>query len=334
MFIFTKDQKIVPHLSNIISIYKNTPILPQLESYKPIYAGGWPTALLFAPRDRLHISQAYYTDFDIYFEDNDNLVACEAHIEQTIANQFPIIEKVDTDNATTYVFQLPDHSGFLNNTLWLQLVKCIHGNPEQILDTYDFINSAVAFVPSAFAEGGICFHKEAPSYHVKGHLEIHNPWMLSTEKIDSTNIVIQLMRFKKYCVRWNYTLGEKALNKLLDVYKDNPELKIEKDTLYAVAGSGGRYTGFQYIGLANQNIWEAIAPIIRASSYWNDSLDIHGKIKEASDEVFLDPNINVQPEPTADNYSAVIYDGQVVYEARTDVFPAITYNTHYNVQYT
>jgi hypothetical protein len=117
-------------------------------------------------------------------------------------------------------------------------------------------------------------HYEAPSLHIDKKLDILDPWMLEdTENIIEANAVVQLMRFKKYCLRWNYSLSRRSFDKLYSLYKKQPDICIQANQTYLVRN--GPYDRQTYIGLAEQNVWQAIAPILKDCHYWDDSLDIH-----------------------------------------------------------
>jgi hypothetical protein len=282
-----QNNKILPHKENILKIHNSHPVLNLLNDYNPIIAGGYPMALLFAPRKKENTDQivpGYYSDYDIYFETKDAFESAQAHIE---ANYDPFdFRKYETTNASSYtLYNEPDPILGPDKSTQIQLIRKLTAPPQDALKTFDFINCAVGYAPKT---GSFFVHEKAFAYHYNKELEILNPWML--EGLDDTdaellgkdniaslsNIIIQIARFKKYCIRWEYTLGTKAFQKLLSIYEKHPHLKMEKDMTLRV--TGGLYDQAEYVALQNQNVWEAIAPIIRSHELWRDYKDEHGHL--------------------------------------------------------
>ena len=46
---------------NIKSLYASNPVLKEIENLDPVFAGGYPMALLFAPRDKAGKIGSYYS---------------------------------------------------------------------------------------------------------------------------------------------------------------------------------------------------------------------------------------------------------------------------------
>ena len=238
----------------------------------PFFAGGYPTALLLAPRSKtssIEIRPGYYDDYDVYFENNDKLEHARTRLSAGGADIL-----IETDNATTYGFTMPQ--GYVQQ---IQLIKCVIDTPKNILSSFDFVNAAAGYQPLA---NKIYFHAQIFDYHIERKLEILNPWMLSDlDNIQKENIIIQLLRFKKYCLRWEYSLSDKAFDLLLDIYNKFPECKITRNQHYRAALQGA-YAQTYYIALRNENIWNCLASIIKRHPNWNNSLDRHGILVDSA----------------------------------------------------
>ena len=291
----SKKDNVLPHFQNILNIHSTNTLFSCIEQYDPLYAGGYPMSLLFAPRWRsnpLKIKSGYYSDYDIYFstkEDFENALKSlndkynPEHASYTSDALWKIAQTITTNNAVTLIFANEDP--VTGNRLQLQLIKKVTNPPKAILQTFDFINCAVGFAP---AQEKFYLHKDVFSYHNIKELEILCPWMLD-ELTDETvnNVIIQVARFKKYCKRWDYTLGSKAFDKLIETYLRYPNLKTEKGI--GIISEGGAYDGSTFIALANQNIWQAIGSILRIHPKWPSFKDPHGIL---TDNAFdIDTNI-------------------------------------------
>jgi hypothetical protein len=267
-----RGDKSIPHRDNIVSIHKNLSYLHSLTECNPLFAGGYPTALLLAPRAKgnsIELRPGYYNDYDVYFETSENLDRARAHL---LANSATAL--IETNNAATYGIAMPN--GFVQQ---IQLIKLIIDTPENILSSFDFVNSAVGYQPLT---DKIYFHTQVFDCHIERKLEILNPWMLaSLDTIQEENIIIQLLRFKKYCLRWEYNLSDKAFNLLLDIYNRFPKCKVTRNQHYRAA-SQGAYAQTYYIALRNENIWNCLASIIKRHPNWDNSLDKHGVLVDAT----------------------------------------------------
>jgi len=274
---FTEGSKAIPHFQNIVDIHSNLPpILQSLSEYNPIYAGGYPMSLVFAPRisSQLKIQAGYYHDYDIYFPTQEDLTGAtsrlDTHLNTANGNRY------ETNNAITYKFNQPTSTEF--PYLAIQIIKRVVGRPKDILSSFDFKNCAIGFLPNSKE---LYLHKEAPKLHLDKKLDVLNPWMIyPPEDTITDNAIIQLMRFKKYCLRWGYSLSKQSLNLLLRVYKKSPDIAIHQNQGYTA--TGGPYSGIRFIGTINQNLWSAMAPLLTANEHWSDNFDYHGKILPSS----------------------------------------------------
>lgn len=269
----TKDQAVIPHFQNILDIHNNNPVLSCIDNCDPLFAGGYPMSLLLAPRfrqNKLKLKPGFYSDYDIYFSNEKDLQKAYECLDNGAAGA--IVNRVETNNAITYV--LAEQDPVLNAPIQLQLIKKVTEPPQKVLSSFDFINCAVGFSPKNKA---IFLHKDLFSCHNIRELEILKPWMLDEVTDDTvSNVIIQVARFKKYCMRWDYTLGNKAFWKLMEVYQKYPHLKTSRGI--GITCNGGTYDQQTFIAAENTNIWEAIASILRIHPEWTSYKDPHGII--------------------------------------------------------
>lgn len=280
----------IGHFDNIQSIHRSqSEILNSVEEFNPLYAGGYPMALLFAPRltGNTKIKPGYYHDYDLYFPDESKLQAATERLNEKLG---PFNGTVyETENALTYKFEISP-----TVETHIQVVKIRSGTPQEILSTFDFKNCAVGYSP---ATKTVHFHYQSPKLHIDKKLDILEPWMIDDipDAVEA-NVIVQLMRFKKYCLRWNYSLTENSFNKLYALYKERPDIKIQANQTYLV--HDGPYDRQTFIGLQNQNVWSAIAPIMRDNTYWSDELDVHNLIKNSNELTYEDTIAATAPTPT------------------------------------
>lgn len=266
--------KLIPHISNIRNIHKNQPIINSINEFSPFFAGGYPMSLLFAPREgvnSLKIKDGYYSDYDIYFQNIDKLHAAKDVIYKLYESEYSISE-IDTDNAITLSCTKGN-----DKVIQLQLIKKCLFPPEQILPTFDFVNCAVGYCPAAET---FYVHGNAINCHHNRKLEILDPWMLKNlpEEINEeniSNIIIQIARFKKYCIRWDYTLSDKSYELLLSIYNQHPNIVTSKNVVYNTSQG---YNGLGFIARENQNIWLSLGELLRSHPLWSSSVDEHGII--------------------------------------------------------
>ena len=291
MFIHaTPDDGLIPHHENIIKVHGQNPLTTQLDTLNAIYAGGYAMALLFAPRVKnfsTRMEDGYYGDYDLYAKDPEDLERLIAAAKAMFIPEHPLAASphiVETDKAIS--FQIEHEEEHQN----VQIIKFHTGSPEEILARYDFVNCAVTYDPSNHM---ISMHKDTLVAHLNETLEILNPWMLNEISEETKrNVIIQLIRFKKYCYRWNYTIGERAFDLLMEIYTRYPEIRIEKDVRYGT-GSGEEIPIF---GKRNQNVWEAMACLFKQYSDWSDDLDTIGHINRGSDEFLANDQFFAEPE--------------------------------------
>lgn len=258
---------------NIKATYASNPVLKEIEQLNPVFAGGYPMALLFAPRDSSGKIGSYYSDYDIYFENPDN---CSAAIE-IIKSNSENYEQFSTENAETLITSSENSE---EKTTY-QIVTKFNYSPEDVVDTFDFTNCAIAFTP---LDQTFTCHLTTIKDHLEKNLNVHNPWMLNKllkEELSDEQIVtyacVQIARFKKYMYRWDYTLSDKSWNFLIEVYNKFPNI-LSKKNIHLVIDTGP-YNGFAYIAKENQNIWMAIKDCLSEHPSYNDFVDQHSILK-------------------------------------------------------
>lgn len=280
--------------NNIQNIHQKSKVSKEIEHLKPLYAGGYPMSLLFAPRkkgDLCSIDSIYYSDYDIYFEDTD-----KAEEAIRILGAMAVEVAYNTDNATTLKVKHPEATG--DATEVFQIVRKINGDAYSVLPTFDFVNCSIAYSP---LENSFFMHKQAPILHNERILNILNPWMITDALRDSSevtsNIIVQLLRFKKYCHRWDYSLSDDAFDLLIKAYEAYPELIV--NTNQTIRTTGGPYSGQAYYAWRNQNVWNAVAGLMTCHRKWKDYDDKIGRIKatlpQSSEEALNQPEISQIP---------------------------------------
>jgi len=282
LIINIKAEKINSALAeNIQKIHSNIPGLQKITELDPIFAGGYSMALLFAPREPGNVTKIktdYYSDFDVYFESESN--ALEAI---SVLSEFSSQEIYRTKNAATIMVDKLDNA---ENPTAFQIISKIQGKATDILESFDFVNCAVAYTPK---RKSFYLHKDAPKFHRERVLQILKPWMLeqclSTEASTSTdaleqNIVVQLARFKKYANRWEYALSDESFKKLISVYEKFPNIVTKSNIAYQT--TGGPYSGASYLAYRNQNIWKAMSDLFISHELWASYKDKAGVIQKTT----------------------------------------------------
>ena len=146
---FQRGSKAIRHFDNIVDIHKGLPaVIQDLNGCHPLYAGGYPMSLLFAPRKTeqiTKIAEGYYQDYDVYFPSEGNLLEA-IDILDSYADVLPTNKKFETENAITYTINTSDTSIAENpaseRQVSIQVIKRIVGSPEEILQSFDFKNLA------------------------------------------------------------------------------------------------------------------------------------------------------------------------------------------------
>ncbi len=260
----------IPHEDNIKDIHSSIERLAQLDRLGAIYAGGYPMALMFAPRKEHGdaIRDGFYHDHDIYFEDEYSANVAIALLD----SQPERFDKVsDTPNACSYKYIKLQRN---EPNLAIQIIKKVYGTAEDIVKRFDFVNCAIAYEPS---RNMMYWHEDAPDKHLESELEILDPWMLD-EPENRDHMLIQLARFRKYTLRWDYTLSDAAFARLLGIYLQMPELQLTKGVAMMIDNGNHEYAEHIFIGAKDDNVWEAISDVFCSHRSWSDDLDPHGHI--------------------------------------------------------
>ena len=267
--------EIIPHRDSMFATHNSNPVLAALDQLDPMYAGGYPLALFAAPRwgtDPTRIRSGYFTDVDIYPKTFRHMEEIRKFIEGNLGGNFNAGGAFKTPNAYSYLVEGP------NQTTKLQVMCTRFGTPKEVISSFDFVNCSIAIKPQGQE---VYFHKDLIKFHRKKELQILYPWMLNNygDRSQQHLVLVELLRFKKYCDRWDYTLSKDSLTKLLEIYESEPNLSIEKGKKYLL-GSGARAV----LANAGSNIWHVLAEHIKQSPYWDPSMDTHGIITNPLDK--------------------------------------------------
>ena len=102
---FKKGDKAIRHFDNIVEVHDALPkVVQDLNEHSPLYAGGYPMSLLFAPRKEdndKQIASGYYQDYDVYFPDEQKLSEAIEKLD-SYEQADELNSKYETENAITY----------------------------------------------------------------------------------------------------------------------------------------------------------------------------------------------------------------------------------------
>jgi hypothetical protein len=262
----TPSNELIPHHADFKKFFNKVPLLKHtITKTNALIAGGWPMAVLLGERSYTgKLDTSLFGDYDIYPQNKNSAQGILDCLRSSQVNKaFGPIREYASNNAST--FRCP-------NDLIIQVIlkpEAI-GTPKHILSHFDFVNCAIGYHP---VTDTVYFHKDLVNCHLKGELQILNPWMLNIQNADINSIVCQITRFQKYVSRWNYTLSKTTVEKIIETYNLKPHLDILRTRSYEI-GSGNLPTTF----LHTQNVWAYIKPALQASPYWEDHMDQHGYI--------------------------------------------------------
>ena len=272
----TATNELVPHYKNIFDILEINPITKLLSWTNATIAGGFATALFAAPRlghPPGLISRQYYKDIDIYPHDADDRAAIIDILETAFANS--IVRTHNTDRARTYTIKLTNKKNKTKVTWYTAQVMMIperEGPVKNIFDTYDFVTSVVAIT---LKNKEIFFHEDFTKHHVAKELVFYKPHYFNVDSAPE-DIIIQLLRIHKYCIRWDYKLATDTLSRLLQVYHAQPGICLDPTKTYSMnSGDTGKL-----ITTSDANIWKLMSRIIKEAPSWADTLDEHGLITD------------------------------------------------------
>jgi len=280
----TNSSKHIPHIENVVSIHKNyiqdNPLLSIIDEYNPLYAGGYAKALVFAPRtiNNYSLNNSYFTDFDLYFNHIDVINILIKDLKKYLKTKLEY-RICESDNAISLIPNETDRK-------IIQIVKGFTGSPEEILSSFDFKNCAIGYSP---LNENIYFHDAIFKLYLNKKLDILNPWMLDGE-ISEACFTIQLLRFKKYCERWNLTLSKRSFDKLYSLYCLYPNLILKSKTFYRSQSS---YSTTSFLNNNSDiNIWLFIKKYLIRNEFWNNELDIHGIITTSNNNSRVDDSLS------------------------------------------
>lgn len=256
-----------PHSENIKNIIERTTILDVLGDVDFYFTGGFAVALLYAPReqdDNLLLSNNYYSDIDLFFKDKQNLENAISILD-SLRSTRKLRKVCETENAITYEFY-----AFLDDLTFpqiynLQLIKKYTGTPNQILSTFDILNTRILYS-----------HKEDCWYSDSRYFDYQSAKKISltncTPLLDSNNpeypntIFFQLERISKYMQRYDLELDQKSLMKLIKIQRQLPDLSFEKNEKVVVRGY---YSSYSKNVSSTFNVWLAFINIFKNNSNWD-----------------------------------------------------------------
>lgn len=260
------------HYKNINSILEKTGISYIFKSIEYYIAGGFPTALLFAPReenDLTVINSGYYSDIDLFFLNQNEYHKAIEEINSLNSDprsnfNFSLIS--DTENASTYNFYYKDlskeHNSVFSTTI--QLVKKITGDPLEILKTFDIVNCSVMF---SLNKNEWYIHNDYISMFInkKIRLTTYTPMLEKTYESYPDSIFFQLERIAKYSKRYDLELDVNSLIKLLKINNELPDLSFEENKKVKVRG----YYSIYSTTITNTfSVWEAFKHLFEDNTFY------------------------------------------------------------------
>lgn len=264
------------HKDNIIKMIKKyAPFISDLNDVDFYIGGGFAAAILFAPRDETgeSLQENYFSDIDIFFQDKKSFYKTAAIMESSSS----FIRVSTTDNAYTYEY-LSD-SGYVT----VQCIKKYLGSPEEIVKTFDILNVGVFYNPKTDTWN---LHDKAISSTVNKTLATG-----STPLLDHNNpqfpdtIFFQLERFAKYQERYGLSLSPEIYFKLVQLYKEFPDLSYEKNEKVRVRGY---YSTYSRLVSKTFNVWQAFSFLFVDNEGW----DFFGKDLQAINDGYENQSEN------------------------------------------
>jgi hypothetical protein len=272
----------------MFAILDLNPIISEIKWSDPVIAGGFATALFAAPRIGRKpglISRKYYSDIDIYPNDDKHRMELKAQIESAFENE--IIKFHETERAWSFTIKIPqvkDKKKYSIYTAQIMRMKELENGIDNIFASYDLVSSVVAVRPYSQE---IYYHRDFMRHHLARELELYQPQMFFPTSSED-EIIVQLLRIHKYCMRWEYTLSENTLSKLLDVYHAQPDICLDPSKVYKMNSGQSK----PLITHSTANVWKLMATIIRESKYWKDDMDKLGVItNKKKKEPMMDMNL-------------------------------------------
>jgi len=273
-----EDFKHHENITNIIGLTRIADIFANIPCY---ISGGYPTALLFAPRCKdspLFIENNYYSDIDIFFQNIEDYYRA-SNVLKNLPSELGVYVRLEstTDNALTYMIIVRNpEDRTLQMTYTLQLIRKITGTPEQILSTFDIINSSVLYNVHTKEWS---MHEKYLSAFINKKLILTNSVPLLDKKNKSypDSIFFQLERLSKYSTRYDLELDAKSLIRLININKELPDLSFEKNEKVLVRGYYSSYSRF----ITNTfNVWTAFSNLFVENIYWDKIKNLVSNLDE------------------------------------------------------
>lgn len=245
------------HKDNIIKmINKYAPFISDLDNTDFYLGGGFAAAILFAPRQETgdSLQDNYFSDIDLFFKDRRSFYKTIAKIEASSA----FTKTAATDNAYTY--------DYISDTtcVTVQCIKKYLGTPEEIVATFDILNAGVFYEPKLDIWH---LHDKAISSTANKILAVgYTPLLDRDNPQFPDTIFFQLERFAKYQERYGLTLSPQIYVKLVELYKEFPNLSYEKNERVRVRGY---YSTYSHLVSKTFNVWEAFSFLFINNDGWD-----------------------------------------------------------------
>lgn len=251
------------HSFNIKAIINSLSFFEQMKEVNYFFAGGFPVALLLAPREEncsISIRNGYYSDIDVFFPSKEDYTKAE-----NIFNSNPEICTLisDTANATTYKYFVRSETNTLVESYHVQLVKKFFCTEQDLLKTFDIVNCSLVYNKNKelwFA------HEMFLTANLNKRLTFSNPVMLNETYPDyPDSIFFQLERLAKYSKRYDLDLDVNAMKVLLSENLRHPDLDYRKNEKLICRGY---YSTYSRTIVNTFNVWESFSHIFTENRHW------------------------------------------------------------------
>jgi len=206
-------------------------IAPRLETPTPIFQP-------FQENNTYNsIDATYFQDIDIYFKSEKDYNLARAYLYGAGMKTF------ENENCET----------FLTKGFQIQIIKYRFGEPSELFDTFDLINSCIA-IDTNF---NITTHKDFYKVCFKKEVELNKIFLegKNEEQIKSY-LGILLARMRKYSERYQLDIGPKYKNILLALREAIPVIEIKYDR-YVPSGSGTKLIR------QTENLWTDLSSVFQ-----------------------------------------------------------------------
>ena len=251
------------HSFNIKKIIESLHLFQEMKNINYFFAGGFPVALLLAPREEdsvLSIKAGYFSDIDIFFASKQDYVEAE-NIFNSNPSSCHLVS--NTENATTYNYIARSNNDTFIQSYQIQLVKKFFCTEEELIKTFDIVNCSLVYNKNKelwFA------HKMFLTANLNKKLTFSNPVMLDKNYLDYPNsIFFQLERLAKYCQRYDLDLDINAMKTLLEQNQLHPDLDYRKNEKLICRGY---YSTYSKTIVNTFNVWESFNHIFTENMHW------------------------------------------------------------------